>query len=278
MEQTRKGIGYGDKLASDVNKINALGVDWWYNWGPRRIAATKDSVKAEFVPMLYSDSQTRLDSWAADIAALKAEVPKTITAVLGPNEPDWLDDDGVPKMTPFETLTMWRYLMESGYGLRKGSPANVSTRTIWMDQFLDAQAALDQTKQSWERDFEVNFVATHIYQQPHAGTWLDKVDELYDKFGKPVWVTETCVHDFSAKPEIRDANGVVLQAAVANRYTRAEVNEFIKEIWAASKTRPWLERIAWHTRDITDPVGVSGALFNTNGTLTGTGLTWRDLS
>jgi hypothetical protein len=229
--------------------------------------------------MLYSNSQTRLDAWAADIAALKAEVPKTLTAVLGPNEPDWLDDEGVQKMTPLETLNMWSYIMKNGWQLRKGSPANVSTRTEWMDRFMGAQKALDiGNTEAWEREFEVNFVATHIYQQPHAGTWFDKVDELYDKFGKPVWVTETCVHDFDAKPEIKDEYGNIIQAAVANKYTRTEVNEFIKEIWAGAQTRPWLERIAWHTRVITDPVGVSGALFNTNGTLTGTGLTWRDLN
>jgi hypothetical protein len=142
---------------------------------------------------------------------------------------------------------------------------------------MGAQKALDLYTQSWEREFEVNFVATHIYQQPHAPTWLSKVDALYAKFGKPVWVTETCVHDFLAKPEIKDANGVVTQEAVPNRYSRAEVEQFMRDIWAGAQTRPWLERIAWHTRDITDPIGVSGSLFNTNGSLTSTGVVWRDL-
>ena len=268
---TLKGIGYGDKSAADVAKINSLNPDWWYNWGQKRVTATKDSIKAEFVPMLYSDNPDRTAAFYADIAALKAESPRTVTAILGPNEPDWQgknpDDTLKPaQMTPLEVLNIWKFIQDAGYALRKGSPANVSTRTVWMDQFMGAQKALDQTKESWERDFEVNFVATHIYQQPHAPTWLAKVDELYAKFNKPVWVTETCVHDFSAN------------ATTPNRYSREEVNQFIKDIWEGAKSRPWLERIAWHTRDITDPVGTTGALFNTNGTLTSTGVVWRDLA
>jgi hypothetical protein len=162
-------------------------------------------------------------------------------------------------------LNVWKYIQDNGYALRKGSPAAVSTRTIWMDQFMDAQRGLDQTKQSWERDFEVNFVACHIYQQPHVGTWLGKVDELYEKFGKPVWVTETCVHDFDAT------------TVSNNRYSRSSVNAFIEGIWAGAQSRPWLERIAWHTRLITDPVGTTGALFNTDGSLTSTGQLWASL-
>ena len=262
-----KGIGYKTDSAAKVAMVNSLHPTWFYNWGPVRGAyATKDNTP-EFVPMLYSDNPVRLASFGADIKALKAEVPRTVTAILGPNEPDWKDNPEDPySMTPLEVLNIWKYIQDAGYGLRKGSPANMSTRTIWMDRFMDAQLALDQGQTSTGRDFEVNFVATHIYQQPHAGTWLEKVDELYAKFGKPVWVTETCVHDFSAT------------ATTPNRYSRAEVEQFMRDIWAGAQERPYLERIAWHTRAITDPVGVSGSLFNTNGTLTSTGIVWRDLN
>lgn len=258
---TKKGIGYGDKTAADVAKIQSLKVDWWYNWGQKRVLGTKDNLP-EFVPMLYSNSQARLDTFAADIKALKDESPRTVTAILGPNEPDWGDPD---KMSPLDVLNLWVYIQDNGYALRKGSPANVSTRTVWMDRFMGAQKALDQGQESWQRNFEVNFVATHIYQQPHVGTWLTKVDELWEKFGKPVWVTETCVHDFDAS------------ATVPNKYSRQSVNDFILGIWEGAASRPWLERIAWHTRPIEDPVGTTGALFNTDGSLTSTGSLWASL-
>jgi len=261
---TKKGFGYGDKTAADVAKLQSLNLDWWYNWGQKRVLGTKDNLP-EFVPMLYSDNPDRLLTFAADIKALKDESPRTVTAILGPNEPDWKDSAGAAKMTPLEVLNLWHYLQDNGFGLKKVSPANVSTRTLWQSQFQDAQKGLDQGKESWERDFEVNVVATHIYQQPHVGTWLTKVDELYAKYGKPVWVTETCVHDFSAT------------ATVPNRYSREEVNDFILGIWEGAASRPWLERIAWHTRVITDPVGTTGALFNTDGSLTSTGVLWASL-
>ena len=261
---TKKGFGYGDKTAADVAKLQSLNLDWWYNWGQKRVAGTKDNLP-EFVPMLYSDEPTRLASFAADIKALKDESPRTVTAILGPNEPDWKDSAGVEKMSPLEVLNIWKYIQDNGYALRKGSPANVATRTIWQPRFMDAQKGLDQGKQSWERDFEVNFVATHIYQQPHVGTWLTKVDELWEKYGKPVWVTETCVHDFDAT------------TVANNRYSRQAVNDFIVGIWEGAASRPWLERIAWHTRAVTDPVGTTGAIFNTDGTLTSTGQLWASL-
>lgn len=262
-----RGIGYDSSTEANVARINSLRPEWWYNWGQKRLLGTPSKISAEFVPMLYSNSQTRLDTFAADIKALKAESPRTVTAILGPNEPDWQDNPGDPcKMSPLQVLAIWAAIQDNGYGLRKGSPATVSTTRIWLDQFMGAQKALDLTKQSWDREFEVNFVATHIYQQPHVQTWLDKVDVLYAKFGKPVWVTETCVHDFNAS------------ATTPNRYSRGEVNDFIEGIWEGAKSRPWLERIAWHTRDITDPVGVSGALFNLDGSLTSTGITYRDLN
>jgi hypothetical protein len=264
---TLKGIGYASDSAANVARINSLNPDWWYNWGQKRLYGTPDKISAEFVPMLYSDNPDRLETFAADIKALKAESPKTVTAILGPNEPDWVNSsDGSVKMTPLEVLNVWQYIQDAGFGLRKGSPATVSTVRIWLDQFMGAQKALDLTKQSWERDFEVNFVATHIYQQPDVGTWLRKVDELYTKFGKPVWVTETCVHDFEAT------------ATTPNRYSRGQVNDFILGIWEGAQSRPWLERIAWHTRDSSDPVGTSGSLFNSSGTLSSTGITWRDLT
>lgn len=294
---TLKGIGYGDDNTTDIARINALNVKWWYNWDQKRKQGTKATIPTEFVPMLFSDSPTRLATFAADIAAHKAEVPKTITSILGPNEPDWFSDrqpNGVPnlKMTPLETLNMWEYIQDNGFGLRKGSPACVSPSRTWNDQFMYARDALDQTKSSTARDFEVNFVATHIYQGPIVNDFFKKVDSLYDRFGKPVWVTETCVHDTKAHDEIwYEADGVtVKELPRANQYSRAQVEDYMREIWAGAKTRPWLERIAWHTRNITDVVGVSGSLFNDsednigepsepgpNQSLTSTGVVWRDL-
>ena len=264
-----KGIGYGDKTAADVAKINSLNPDWWYNWGQKRVVATKDNTP-EFVPMLYSDNAERLAAFAADIKALKDESPRTITAILGPNEPDWEQTlpDGTKapaKMTPLEVLNIWKYIQDNGYALRKGSPAPVSTSRIWMDRFMGAQKALDQGQESWNRDFEVNFVAVHIYQNPSVSTFFNKCKDVYAKYGKPVWVTETCVHDF-------DANTLA-----ENKYSRTQVNDYMAAIFAGAADYPWLERIAWHTRAAGDPVGGTANLFNADGTLTSTGQLYASL-
>jgi len=272
---TLKGIGYKSDIDANVDRIKSLNPKWWYNWGQTRGAGTPDKISTEWIPMLYSDNPTRLAAWTADIQAEKALIsPAKIPAFLAFNEPDHPTQ---ANMSPLEALNNWQPLMDNGWQIRKGSPANVSTVTEWADKFMGAQKALDLYTESWERDFEVNFVATHIYMNPDSKTWLSKVDALYAKFGKPVWVTETCVHDTLAKDAVLDAQGNVVTPAVPNRYSRAQVEQFMRDIWAGAQSRPWLERIAWHTRDITDPIGTTGALFNTDGSLTSTGIVWRDI-
>lgn len=270
-----KGIGYRSDTLANVARIKSLNPKWWYNWNQKRLMGTPDQISAEWIPMLYSDSSNRLPYFKADMDAEKALIaPAKIPAILGFNEPDHPEQSD---MTPLEALNSWHFLMESGWQIRKGSPANVSTVTPWADKFMGAQKALDLYTQSWERDFEVNFIATHIYMNPDAGTWLRKVDDLYAKFGKPIWVTETCVHDSLAKDAVKDAAGNIITPAVPNRYSRAQVEQFMRDIWAGVQTRSYVERVAWHTRDINDPIGVSGSLFNEDGTLTSTGVVWRDI-
>lgn len=269
---TLKGIGYTSaaltKAQSDagelpnVDRILSVNPKWWYNWGSDRKTGTPDVIPQEFVPMLYSDNAAKVAAWPSAIAYEKALVPKTITAVLGFNEPDHPLQSN---MTALEALNGWKPLQDNGFGLLKGSPAAVGTTTEWMDQFMGAQKALDQTKQSWERDFEVNFVACHIYQGPVVSSFFNKVDALHTLFGKDVWVTETCVHDNAAT------------TMAENQYSRAQVEQYMRDIWAGAQSRTWLKRIAWHTRSSTDPQGWSGSLFNADGSLTSTGIVWRDL-
>jgi hypothetical protein len=253
---TLKGIGYGDKSDADVAKINSLNPDWWYNWNQKRFFGA-GTVTAPFVPMLWSDNQTRLDTLAADLDSLN--MPHQI---LGFNEPDH------PKqanMTTGDARRAWRDLeaAASVEKLRIGSPAAISPDAWWMNRFM-----IDSTELE-DPDLKIDFVACHIYQDPSANNFFRKVDELHDRWGKPVWVTETAVADFSIPSD---------SPTLSTRYTRSQVNQYIKDIWAGAQSRPWLERIAWKTRAATDPQMWFSALFNADGSLTGTGQTWRDLN
>lgn len=241
-----KGFGYGCKTPEELEQLKQLNLDWFYTWNQVANLATPQSGVPEFVPMLYSANTKRTDVLASDLAKL---TPKA-TSILGFNEPDHSSQANMP---PLDALWHWHWLTDqkaANPGLRIGSPATISPTVKWMDQFMASAQALE---------LQVDYVACHIYQNPHVGTFLKKVDTLHEKWGLPVWVTETGVADWNAT------------ATTPNRYGRTEINNYLTALWPEVQARPWLERFAWKTRASTDPQMGTGALFHTNGSLTTTG-------
>lgn len=229
----------------------SLDLDWYYTWNQIPNLGTPSI--GEFVPMLYSDNETRLENLQRDLDALNPNP----THLLGFNEPDL---EGQATMTTGDARRAWPHMQATG--LRLGSPVTINPNAWWMNTFMDASTDLHSP------DLKIDFVACHIYQNPHVGTFLNKIDELRDRWGKPVWVTETAVADFSADR----GSGVK-----SDRYSREEVNEYMRELWPELKKRTWLERFAWKTRSTSDEQMWFSALFNSNGSLTGTGQLYRDL-
>lgn len=264
-----KGIGYGDTVRVNPDntaymidgwkRIQSLNPDWWYNWNQKRFDGVgNNALSSKFVPMLWSDSPTRLANLKADLAS--CNMP---TRVLGFNEPDLA---GQAEMTTAEARRAWRTLEREAAveNLKIGSPVTISPNAAWMEKFMTEATTLENP------DLKIDFVTCHIYQNPDVGNFLRKIDTLHERWGKPVWVTETAVADFSA------AKGI--GTAKSTRYTRTQVNQYMKDLWPELQKRPWLERFAWKTRNVNDNQMWFSALFNDDGSLTGTGLTYRDLA
>ena len=256
-----KGIGYGCKTQTEVDSVKSLNPDFFYTWNQvPNMGLPANGLNAEFVPMLYSDSPTRLANLTTDLAAL-TPAPR---ALLGFNEPDHPEQTD---MTALEALNTWAPLMKTG--LRLGSPATISPNAAWMSQFMGATESLDAAKAEIDKGFRVDFVACHIYQNPSVSTFLSKIDALYAAWGKPVWVTETAVADFTA---------VKGSGVKSTRYTRGQVEQYMQDLWVELEKRPWLERFAWKTRDTADEQMWFSSLFNSNGTRTSTGVVYAGLS
>lgn len=257
-----KGLGYADRITPATNgipeidgwaRIQSLNLDWWYNWNQKRFDGTGSS----FVPMLYSDNPDRLATLQADLDS--CNMPKR---VLGFNEPDL---EGQALMTTGAARRAWRALEAAAAveNLKIGSPVTISPDNDWFQIFMRDAKALESP------DLKIDFIALHIYQNPDVGTFLKKIDGVYEKYGLPVWVTETAVADFTAEKGIGTAK--------STRYTRSEVNDYMEDLWVELKKRPWLERFAWKTRNVNDNQMWFSALFNNDGSLTGTGQKYRDL-
>lgn len=265
-----KGIGYADRVRADLDapgytidgwkRIQSLNPEWWYNWNSKRTDGVGDNyLSSKFVPMLWGNSDDRLGRLEADLAS--CNMP---TRVLGFNEPD---NEGQANMTTGEARTAWRALEKAAAveNLKIGSPVTVGPDAWWMNRFMIDATELENP------DLKIDFVACHIYQNPDVGTFLDKIDALHDRWGKPVWVTETAVSaNFKETP-----SGI--GTAKSTKYTRAQVNQYITDLWPELQKRPWLERFAWKTRNVNDNQMWFSALFNNDGTLTSTGELYASL-
>lgn len=238
-----KGFGYGSSSgAGALGRLNSLNLQWNYGW-----SAKYPLTPTNFIPMIRDN-----DYVDKDILNIKAQLGLTKTKnLLGFNEPDLASQ---ANMSVDEVIRLWPKLEATG--LRLGSPATIKPNAVWMDSFMTrAQKAR----------LRVDFVTMHCYQWPDTEDFLRKLDLLHEKWGLPVWVTEYAVADFSAT------------SLSNNRYTRTDVNTYMKETVQGMRERPWVERFAWKTRAASDPKMGTSALFDSRGWRTSTGKLYASL-
>lgn len=240
-----KGLGHGGKDALALRQIKSLNLDWYYTWMSRYYVTTNPS----FVPMI-KDARRLLEEDA--IGRVMGQLEQTKTKhLLGFNEPDYRSQ---ANMTVDEAIRLWPKLVATG--LRLGSPAPAGTNSLWLESFMSKAKA---------KGLRVDFVTMHRYAWPNAEDFLNKVTQLHEKYRKPVWVTEYAVADWNAT------------STRPSRYSRAQTEDFMRATVAGMRDMPFVERFAWKTRPISDPVMGRSALFRTDGTLTSTGRLYASL-
>ena len=115
------------------------------------------------------------------------------------------------------------------------------------------------------KGLRVDFMTMHCYGWPNVEDFLGKVKMLHEQYGKPVWVTEYAVADWQAT------------ATKPSRYSRAATNDFMRGTVEGMRAMPYVERFAWKTRSVSDPVMGNSALFYANGDRTPTGRLYSSL-
>lgn len=250
MAVAKKGIGYNQPKR--INQLDTPGgpLEWYYNWGRQGSTATfwPYTPDAPHIPMIWGRGS--LDAGAVqDILALDPQP----TEVLGFNEPDHHSQSN---MTPRQAADRWPEL--HALNMRLGSPGVVSPNATWLDEFMEIANA---------EALRVDFLAVHSYTNPDSANFLGKLDSLYARWKRPVWVTEYAVADWSASTS----------GPKSTKYTRAQVNQFMVETVAGMRARPWIERFAWKTRDYSDPQMWFSSLWEDGGKLTSTGETYASL-
>ncbi|RMY46953.1 hypothetical protein D0863_15740 [Hortaea werneckii] len=181
-------------------------VSWGYNWFSSRYSDPSITCQynpaIDFVPLLYSGASTLTSIWADNV---RKEIDLGATAVLGFNEPDACFAGASACMSVAEAVTVWKESIEPFAGaVRLGSPGvtNAGYGFEWLDQFLGNCT-----------DCTVDFIAIHWYANMYAFGYLqDYVRQAYERYGKPIWLTEFG-YDFSeGVPTEAQVQGFLRQA------------------------------------------------------------------
>ena len=179
----RKGVGAWafDGVTASLKDV---GAGWFYNWD-----ANHNTIPApagvEYVPMIWGTKSVT--------AATLAQVKTQGTELLGFNEPDMAAQ---ANMTPAQALDLWPQLQATG--MRLGSPAVAyggDTPGGWLDQFMSGAGS---------RGYRVDFITLHWYGSDFSDAavnqFLGYVDAVHKRYGKPIWVTEYGLQNFSGSP------------------------------------------------------------------------------
>jgi hypothetical protein len=157
-EASKKGLANG---SNEV--IAATNITWFYNWN----TGLDTTPNVEYVPIRQNDG------WPSFVPAYTKE---GYTHLLGFNEPDHTDQ---ANMTVEAAITSWPGLLKSG--LRVGSPATSDPFNAWMGSFM-AQAEA--------KNYRIDYVALHCYWYKSAAQWKSDLQNIYDKYHRPIWITE----------------------------------------------------------------------------------------
>ncbi|TKA24432.1 hypothetical protein B0A50_06752 [Salinomyces thailandicus] len=159
-------------------------VSWGYNWFSSRYSDAgvtchyNDAI--DYVPILYSNESYLTSIWTGNA---QQEIDMGATALLGFNEPDACFSGQSACMDVPTSVDLWKEYIEPFAGkVRLGSPAitNAGAGFEWLDQFLGNCT-----------DCTVDFIAIHWYANMYAIGYLkDYVQQAYQRYNKPIWLTE----------------------------------------------------------------------------------------
>lgn len=160
--------------------------------------------------------------------------------VLGFNEPDSKNQSD---MSVDAAIEQWRELEAIGAPLI--SPSTVTFDNAWMQQFMH---------KAHQKSLVVEYLGFHWFGEPNPNQFLTKIDEAYQLYGLPIWITEFAVADWSASEQ------------QVNRWSAKQVQDFMRTVLPELDNRDYVYRYAWFNGE-NEPL-ISSALIKTNGELT----------
>ena len=223
----KKGFVVGNQDTSGGGKVDALGANWYYTWGPTPLETPPPS-GVLFTPMFWNIAKTTNPT--AVINTLKTlNVPGQENILLTYNEPDGTNASAQANMKVGDAVAFWPQIVSTGR--RLGSPVmygsvlvppktpnpnntplpaggsapvtvNISNTDtpnnvtlnpqIWLDNFL-----IQISKLTPATHFP-DFICIHWYGPPNPNSFLTYIQNVYNKYKLPIWITEYSSADWTA--------------------------------------------------------------------------------
>lgn len=242
----KRGCCFGTRTEEWLERVRKLHPKWMYNWGIDRPEALPAEV--DFTPMLWGDWGDEHRAKAlADVAA-RHKAGK-LSHLLAYNEPDQPKQSG---LSVERVIELWPQFMEIGVPLV--SPGCVHPDKDWMDAFF---------KEIDRCGYRVDALAVHSYGGPNAEALVKRLEQVHQRFGRPLWITEFAVGDWQAK------------SPQENKFSPERIAGFMRDILPALDGLACVERYAWFSADLSSaPLGTS-ALFTESNELTPLGEIYR---
>lgn len=243
---TKKGIGVNARDMGTAVDPKDLNLGWYYDWGTNRLEEESSKITKfiglDFVPMFWSEPKK---DYLTEFTKIKANGYKYL---LGFNEPDLVWEAN--KSPEISVSRFKNYFMPNKGNLRFGSPVT-ATFPSWSDTWW--KPYWNQLGNEGRKATDV--VCIHSYFKYYDGpqtalSYLEAIDEAYELYKKPIWITEFALWKFSKN----DAAGC------------KKTEEFINVLLKGMNERSYVERFAWFSPNLNpnpgDEDASSAALFD----------------
>ncbi|MFC3569373.1 glycosyl hydrolase [Paracoccus sp. TOH] len=186
-----------------------LGCDWYYNWS----LSPHPDIDIPFAPMVWGWNPKRTPQ---RLRLLDRRAP----ILFGFNEPDGRNQ---ANLSVPEALDAWPKFQDRADEIV--SPSCVNSRGRWMTNFM---------LQAERRRLKIDSIGFHSYSAPNLEQVVERLEDTWRLYGRPIWVTEIGVADW------RSAQG-----RKRNRYGVEESLRFMTDILAYMDRTPWIRGYCW---------------------------------
>ena len=248
--KAKRGVCQSTSTVDFAQRLVDLKANWYYTWG---LEPSSSVAGVEFVPMFWGASSVTEAN--CDKVNKLYEEGKAFY-VLGFNEPDLKEESN---MSVSDALGKWAFLCEHlDSRIKLVSPAPSYPTRTWLDEFMAGVK---------ERGLRCDYVAVHMYAGIGTQNYQSVIREVYNKYGKKVWITEFAPRDDNAKN-----NGY-------NSYTETRVLSQMQTLLPAYEQMSEVFRYSWFGCASDTMTGlITSRFFNSEGAITSLGEYYSSLS